>query len=80
MAIFLIAGCILVVLALQGQQIKQASESNATDASVQKSIADYSDKRIGVMSGSIYENIVKKTMPDASISFFDKASDMADAI
>ena len=39
-----------------------------------------SDKRVGVMTGSVYEKMVEKYMPAASVSYFEKASDMAVAV
>jgi polar amino acid transport system substrate-binding protein len=44
------------------------------------SIDELAEKRVGVMTGSIYEALVGKYLPDANISFFDKAADMAVAV
>ena len=44
------------------------------------SLDEVADKNIGVMLGGVYEHIVNKNMPNANISFFDNASDMALAV
>ena len=39
-------------------------------------LKDISDKRIGVLSGSIYEKYIKDNFPDAKILLYDSTSDM----
>ncbi|MBQ9482947.1 MAG: ABC transporter permease subunit [Ruminiclostridium sp.] len=72
----LIAAAITVVLATQD------NSGTASDAGRHEymSVDEVADRNIGVMLGSVYEKIVSKNMPDANISFFDKASDMALAV
>ena len=77
-AILLAVGGILLAVLLNNGQNNETVAPAVTEA--QQSAADYYTKRIGVMSGSIYEGVVKRTMPDASVSFFDKAADMAEAV
>ncbi len=79
--LFAAIGTAIALLLMNGWQNGGTKpDPAATDTAAERNIDYYSDKRIGVMTGSIYEGIVRKSMPEASISFFDKAADMADAV
>ncbi len=71
--LLLIAGGILLAVISSGKD-------GSAEANEYNTLEELSDKNIGVMMGSVYESIIEKNMPDAQISFFDKASDMAAAV
>ena len=65
---------------LKSPVVMIVKNTGATASGGYNSIDELSDKRIGVMTGSIYEGLLEKQMPDVQISFFDKAADMAIAV
>ena len=81
--IIIIVVLVLIVAAIIVALTIPAKSDDETSANVQHeymNIDEVADKNIGVMLGSVYENIISKNMPNANISFFEKASDMALAV
>ena len=79
--IIIIVLVLIVAAIIVALTIPATSDKASGDAKHEyMTIDEVSDKNVGVMSGSVYENIISKNMPSANISYFEKASDMALAV
>ena len=57
----------------------ESGSSDSTDGMI-TAIQDLNGKRIGVQTGTTFDAIVKQSLPQAQISYFNSYSDMAAAL
>lgn len=57
-----------------------SSDSDATKARTSKTLADVAESRIGVISGSNIPDLVKKSLPNATLEYYNSAADMIGAL
>lgn len=67
----LLFACVILILTLSGCGVK----TPAADSTDKNSISDFSDAKIGSVSGSVQAEMLKKLLPDAKHSKFNSLSD-----
>jgi len=79
----LIAICILIGFSVYNSlsdDEEAVSEVSKYENIEDTPLDDYANKRIGVMTGSLYENLVQERFPEAPLSLFNNQPDMSAAL
>ncbi len=68
------------VLAVRAEDVGGASPSNAAPAQSEMKLSDLDGKRIAIKTGTSFDGMVQKALPNAEISYFNTEADLLTAL
>ncbi len=68
------------VLAVRAEDVGGASPSNAAPAQTEMKLSDLDGKRIAIKTGTSFDGMVQKALPNAEISYFNTEADLLTAL